>query len=423
MKRVKRRNRIYRKNHSMLWNSIVLFIIWMLFFLNRDFVINCDLRLHYEFALQLPTVLKIGLKEFEQKVKYAHILSYPGWHIFFLLVYKSFSVLSGRFGLTVNTENLSILSQAVVNSVLLLLTFWIIFYVNKIFYKMEKKWAQIFAVGIMFVGPIYLPLVHKTYYIGQFTANPWHNPTSFAVRPIAVATFFLYCWIWNQHNDVIKRINRRKENLLLLVFSLSLLISGYLKPSFYQIFVPALFAFCVIDVLRTKFKSFVFCMKTAMAVLPVCVMALLQYLTSFITVGNKVILSPFKVWSYFTPNIVGSFVISMAFPIASYLFCRYSEKRTQHDSTFLLSILLFGSAVSQFVLFSFEEGWTAGDFVWGVYLATLIVFIVESNNVKKFIQKEGMNIKSALVAFLLSLHVLCGVGYFCACYILDAFYI
>lgn len=420
MKRVKQRNKIAP---SMWWSSIVLFVIWMLFFLNKDFVLNSDLRLHYEFALQLPSVLRIGLKAFEQQVKYARAISYPAWHIFFLIVYEIFSIISDRLGFTDNVETLSLLSQAVVNSALLLFCFWIIFYVYKRYYKMEKKWAQIFAVAIMFVGPIYFPLVHKSYYIGQFTANPWHNPTSFAVKPIAVVTFFLYCWIYNQHNKVIKK-DKRMENLSLSIFSLCLFVSGYLKPNFYQVFVPALFAFCVIDVFRTKFKSFIFCLKTGIAVLPVCIMALLQYMISFTAVGNKVMLRPFQVWSHFTPNILGSFIISMAFPIASYSLGGRLKKRAKEDAAFPLSILFFLSAVSQFILFSFEEGWTSGDFVWGVYLATLIIFIVESsNNIKKCIRKEDVNIKTAIVFILFGLHVLCGIGYFCACYIFDSFYI
>lgn len=414
-----------RKKREIIFGVILtgLFFLWMIFFLNKEFVYNCDLRLHYEFALQLPSIFEMGIGRFEEEVKYAHILSYPGWHLLFLLFYNILSNICGLLGIAANTGTLSVISQAILNSLVLILTFYAVVCVYRRYYKVAEKWAWTFGVIIMFVGPLYLHIVNPSYYIGQFTANPWHNPTTFIVKPITIGVFFLYCWIWKKHNSTSTIEVKKQENKLLIIFGLCLLISGYFKPSFYQSFVPALFVFCVIDVFRTKFKNFIFCLKTGIAVFPVCLIALIQYLTSFTAVGNRVILKPFEVWEYFTPHIVGSFMLSMAFPILSFFLCRRAEKKEKFEPSFLLGILFFLSALTQFILFSFEEGWAFGDFVWGVYLATLIVFIIGVNNLYHYMCEKGIDVKGIIATAFLGLHLICGLGYFCACYVLDSFYI
>ena len=406
--------------------SIGLFIIWLIFFLNEEFVLSNDLILHSEFALKLPDLPEMGIQNFSQKVKYSHILSYPGWHILFLGIFSICERVSEFLDISTGKEALSVVAQAIENAALLVLTFRIIVSVNGRYYGLDKKWSDIFGVIVMFVGPLYIPIVNRRYYIGQFTANPWHNPTTFAIKPLAVGTFFLYCWIWKRHRrflntDRLGKKERKKENISLCGFSLCLLIGAYLKPNFYQVFVPALFCFCVIDVIRSRFRSLFFCIKTGFSVMPVCAMALAQYLTSFTASDNKVVFRPFEVWGSFTGNMAGSLLVSIAFPVEAYLLCSVPEKKSE-DPALLLSILVFVSGISQFILFSFEEGGGAGDFVWGVYLAVLFLFIVGCNRVFKYIRvKKRLDWKGMIAVLLLSLHFLCGVGYFLGCFLCNSF--
>lgn len=388
---------------------LILMVVWIVFYLNKTYVLSCDLRLHYEVALKLHLILEGGMQLFKDSTKYVQIIGYPGWHIIFLII----NYLCRYLPLEISEDMLPIVAQAIENSVVLVITFRLIKLVYQRYFKINELWSNIFSIMMMFVGPLYLPIVNIKYYLGQFTANPWHNPTTIIVKPFAIGAFFLYCYIYDNRNNA-----KNRTNILLVCFSALLVIGGIMKPSFYETFVPALFVFCVVDVIITRFKSLWFCIKTGFAVIPVCILALVQCALTFTKEGiGGIILAPFAEWSNFTNNYVGSFLISFAFPIA--VFCIVGFKKYIKKSYVLLSILLLCSSLSQFIVFGFENGGGAGDFIWGVYLAVAILFIVCSYMLWEY-GKDKRDTKYYVTALIFGLHFLCGVGYFVACYIIGS---
>ena len=326
---------------------VLLMVIFLLFFLNRDFISSSDMDEHYKFALKLHLLFDVGIDRFREEVQYAHIISYPAWHLFFLLIYYIVDKVGQLFRYNADGENLAIVSQAIENTILVLTSYEIVVLCYEKYYRLKKTIAIILGVVITFVGPIYLPLISRKYYLGQFTANPWHNPTIFMARPIAIFCFFLYCYLYNQRTE---GITKKKENSMFISFSVGLLVSAFCKPSFYQALLPALFVFCIIDMLVTKFKYIEFSIKTAIAVLPVCVLAIVQYLTSFGDGYNTIKFAPFEVWNIFSENKIGALLISMAFPIIVFVECK-GKIFSFPDG--LLGGLLFLSSVGKFVYFSF----------------------------------------------------------------------
>ena len=395
----------------MFFVMLMLFFIFLIFYLNKQFISNSDIDEHFRFALDLRLLPTMGIQQFSQEISFAHILSYPGWHLLFLTIYFLIEKLHMLFGYSVDVQNVAMWAQAIENALLLVITFAIIVECFAKYYGLSGKAALILGTIDMFIGPIYIPGISKDYYLGQFTANPWHNPTTLIVKPVALMCFFIFCYLYNNRDS----IPVKKQNKLCVCLAFGLMLSAWLKPSFYQAFVPALFIFCVIDVLSTKFASFKFCVKIGFGVLPVCLLALLQYIISFKANRNGIIWSPWTVWNFYSTNKGMSLLVSLAFPMIVMLFNGFKVIK---NADILLSLCFLMSSVLQFICLGFTVGGLTGDFLWAVYLSVLMLFIPSENIM---LQMKQHKIKFSVCSIILLLHFLCGLGYFIGSYMEGTF--
>lgn len=391
--------------------AFFLVCLWFAFFMNIHFALDIsDMVPHYTFAIRLRTISSIGLKSFIAEDPMSHAISYPAWHILFLgirkIVYElcSLFLVPEDYGETVN-----IIAQAIENALLLTITFLIVL---REFGK--RNISIILAVCMMFIGPLFVPFINSHYYLGQLTANPWHNPTSFMIKPISVLIFFLYIKMV-ESREVLqgKGKNGFNESHYFIIFSGLLVISAFCKPNFYQVFLPALIVFCIIDLVMTKGKSFLFCVKTAVSVLPVCICAVIQFQLSFLIRNNGqsgICFSWLEMWHKYSQNIIGSIIISILFPL---FVCYLYKKEILKDRMLLLSILLIFSAVLQFAFF-YNLNFVTGDFLWGCYLSVFLLFMVSVIKMKEYKEKYGRNILYKIGAILFLLHFITGLGYFIA---------
>lgn len=79
-----------KKGLGMRMVAILLFVIFLLFYLNETFVCdagNSDMEPHFRFALNIPLVFELGLKQFEKEIPYGIIIAYPMWHLLFDVIY------------------------------------------------------------------------------------------------------------------------------------------------------------------------------------------------------------------------------------------------------------------------------------------------------------------------------------------------
>lgn len=390
----------------------LFFALILMFFYTSDFVLNCDIKSHYDFALKLPLLFENGLEWFTENVKYAHILSYPGWHVLFLIAYLLFR--PGAVANFFSYEYCAVLASAVVNTFFSLATIYVTVLGLQRCFDMRKKIALVISSVLMFVGPLYVPILIPNYYLGQFTANPWHNPTTIAVEPFSVACFFLFCYVRKEKNG----LSEKKLHIILGELSILLVLSAFFKPSFYQSFVPAVAAYIVLDICFFKTETFKNNIKCMFALLPVSILALFQYILSFTGTSNGIVIKPFEVWLLYSKNPLVSFFCSYFFLfVAAFAF---GQEHCLQERTKISTLFVF-SSVSQFVLFSFEKGVGAADFLWGVYLASYCAFLVAMVSLAEWIENKGFNTRAKITTVALLCHFISGLGYFIAIFLVGSY--
>lgn len=263
---------------------------------------------------------------------------------------------------------------------------------------------------LLIMGPLSVPALTDNYYLGQFNPNVWHNPTTIAVKGITLVVFFIYV-------EIIEENNRSKKQELLLYFMATVLLfaSAFFKPSFYQMFVPALFVYCVIELIVTKGKYLKREIGIGFTVLPVTILAVAQMMTSFGGEGDGIGIQFMYVWHCFARHPFGSLLISIPFPLLVYI---GQWKNIWKEKKMTLAVLAFMSAVGQFAFLYTKNTPLSGDFIWGAYLAVgilnLVAVLALCKNVK---EKNKITIYHILCIAVFLLQVYYGMRYIMAIYL------
>jgi hypothetical protein len=295
---------------------------------------------------------------------------------------------------------------------------WIILFLLKD--KVSVKMANIIVLQFTFVSALYVPWFNKNVYLGQGSINVWHNPTYIAVKPFALLAFFVFfASFYARENDTLTIFSYKfpKQNSLIGILSLILLCSVLAKPSFIQVFLPAVGIFLLIELIKSKRKLLTFCLKIAAAFIPTIIILFLQIGTIWSQRsigGNQIGLSNFEVWSSYSPNIPFSILLLLCFPICVFLIngkTAYSNK----PMLFSMIITIVGIIEFGFLKETGDRIWH-GNFGWGYSLSALIFWyaaIIQFLDLyyeRRQEVKQRILIKIGFVIFFL--HFLCGVYYF-----------
>jgi len=249
---------------------------------------------------------------------------------------------------------------------------------KKIKQEVVKTFAPVLATVMIFVGPLYIPAVNTLYYLGQLFSGVWHNPTSQPLKVFVIINFFLFIYMLENREQLGQqsasrpRIKLKKLDLYFILFSLLLLLSGVFKSNLNTFFIPSLFIYCCIDVITTRFKSFWFCFKTGLAVIPSCILILIQSTILEELATTTVIFAPMLVWNHFSPYPFLSIIISLPFPIFT---CIIGFKKIIANKMMLLSAIMLVVSILIFILFAFDPGTFYPDFGWGMMVCTLLIFV------------------------------------------------
>lgn len=178
------------------------------------------------------------------------------------------------------------------------------------------------------VMPLYVPWFNPYQYEGQFSINPIHNPTHIAVKPFGVICFMLAVdLILIYMGD--KQIyfgKIKKTRWLYILFSISLFLSVFAKPTFMYMLLPAGVVYLLIDlgiaIVRKDGswkKVWGFMWRIACASVPAVLYLLLEYAAFYFWGGTdedaSVAIYPFlTVWHLFSPDVPRSLRLAMAFP-------------------------------------------------------------------------------------------------------------
>lgn len=215
---------------------------------------------------------------------------------------------------------------AYANTVFSLLCAVSIYAVIGVFSKASRTERALATLFMMFFGPLYFAGLNGTnYYLGTQSFNTWHNPTNNSVKFISVLIFYLFAVVFRMDEAEKMPIFGRMVGKRALDVAVSVLtcVSVWLKPSFFQVFAPALAVYFVTDFIQTR-RSFKRYIREAAVFVPPAFLILYQMKTLFFSgaPSGGVEIAFLDVWSHWSPHILLSILAVTAFPILVSVFCR-----------------------------------------------------------------------------------------------------
>lgn len=311
------------------------------------------------------------------------------WH---LLVY-AISSLTG----------ISLIRGAIVTTGLCITLLALVKYYCFLSFLKEKNYsvAVLFLLTVisMIAMPIYIPWFNKNLYLGQGGSGIWHSPTLLLLKPIAFLSLLLTMQFLDQE--------KMKTMFLALFF---LILSIFAKPNFILIFIPSLISYLFMMRKNYNFDRKIVLFLVSSIVLSFCILAVQYYITysakTNIQELSHIVVSPGSVWKFYSPSIMVSILITLAFPI----FVLIGSKE---QSKFLIfSWLLVFFALFQAYVFAEALGSGQikmdGNFFWGYNCAIDFVFVFSMIHYLKFYQHYKLTFLGNL---LLTLQGISGIIY------------
>lgn len=268
-------------------------------------------------------------------------------------------------------------------------------------------------------------------YLGMYSMNPIHNPTYICMKGFSLLCFCLVCDIWGkQKDDNYRGIFFRVENGLkryYIYLTVLLLLSVIAKPTFAEMFIPAVAFLMLGELIRRLVKKdgsapryFRQCLITLCCAVPALLYILLQVLAYFIwggsyggDSGSLIFTKWFEVWQLYSQNIVLSIGLGMAFPLFLLLingkYFIKSDMGRLALTGYLVSLLEAGT------LGEAGSKLTHGNFLWPLMSGMLFLFLAAAIRLLVLERQQAdTKPRKALISaawFLFCLHVACGVGY------------
>ena len=291
--------------------------------------------------------------------------------------------------------------------------------------RLSVAGAALFAMLLILSSAVYIRSFNETPYLGQGSPNPWHNPTTIMVRPIALLIFVL---VMGECVRVQKSGFARGQGLRIwkgLLLAVLLLLSNLSKPSFVQIFYPAIFLLMFLWLFVYRGKNFPLGLQLLVCCLPSVALMGMQFVAAFYGSTNSdsagVIFAPFKVAGLYTDNIAFSTLLLLAFPLLVSL-CGIVRRTFDWIDFFAWLMLLVGMA-EKFLLAEDGSRLWHGNFNWGYILGAYLLWFVSIRDYASWFisirgsgsstgfKKAASVLTFALTGLLLLAHFLSGIYY------------
>lgn len=290
--------------------------------------------------------------------------------------------------------------------------------------------ASVLAVSLFFISMlfppkgIYLPGIRFTY-LGVFTANPYHNATYVAARPLAILAFIWFVRLLPIYGSGLrKKVDETDDNAAKLsdyiLFSIFLLLATMTKPSFTLVLVGAAGLIMLFRLFRAGFRNFIPTIQLGLCFVPTFAALLYQYSGVFVAkegAEGGIGFTFGEVWGYYCDNIPLAIGLAIGFPL---LVLVLNFKELKSNTLFRFSWQLY---LMSFVMafFLYEKGFRKPDFnfSWGYmygiffcHLAALTVLLkttLKSGSGQKVLRNR-LFLGAQWLAYLW--HVACGIYYF-----------
>lgn len=255
--------------------------------------------------------------------------------------------------------------------------------------------------GLLLLTALYMPWFNKEVYLGQSSPTIWHNPTNMAVKPVSLIAFLYFLKLYPQ---------KKEEKWFDFVgFAAILLLSCFVKPSFMQGFLPAVVLFLLLELIRTKGKSFWLSLKLGLAFLPSGVYFLVQFFSVFGEGTDRGIgLQPFVVMKLDTAHPLISILQAVAFPL--FVLCILGWRQIWKDKPLLFSLIFYLTSLLEFILLIEVNEPASGNFEWGLQLAMFTFFVMTA--VRFYQQRDKKQWVRLVGNALLLYHIGSGLYYY-----------
>ena len=280
-------------------------------------------------------------------------------------------------------------------------------------------------IGItgIFLAQLYIPVFFPHYYVHETVlTQPWHNTTFMVMKLFAYLTLALYFYIYKSYESKVKLV-------YYILFIIALTITNFSKPNFLLGFAPAMLIFLIIDFIRARAKNILSVIKFGMCV--IFSLPIVAYQASLVyDDGSSIIISFEEFVSLVkSPEYLLILAANLLFPfvITIVLIVAYKRKK---DSLYVRLNSLFQAWTMFFIsyaekLFMLETGERAhhGNYAWGVYFFTGLLFIV---SLVELIKAKKLNVIKSRIVYVISLviylpFVISGIAYY-VCHILTGVY-
>lgn len=287
------------------------------------------------------------------------------------------------------------------------LTGMVVFYAASLLLGPRRRILHVVVVGVilLFVTAIYLPVFNSEVLLGQGSPTIWHNPTYNAVKPVALISVLVLF-------DVLRsRTASTGKCIALAVLSV---VGLALKPSLFQVFLPSVCLYALIDYILNR--DFAFVRNLVLTFVPSLAYVAVQFYIMLCTSaggGDGIGFTFFGVWAAVSPDVFISALLLLAFPLFALVALRKELFARTSPYWFIVIFLAMGFLQYSFLM---ENGprMLHGNFGWGFFLALFIswVFLLSLFVKKAFVEKDLAPLYTTIGTVLVALHFLSGLYYY-----------
>lgn len=309
-------------------------------------------------------------------------------------------------------------SACLVTSVVYTSYYWIACAILEREVNLPEGAAPAACLILCVVSSIAAPWYSHKIYLSSDSPNPWHSPTQIMAKLFALLLFTMTANLYNrlrqEDGDWSTAVYRSKGEAA--AYTLLITFSVYAKPCLFQVIVPGLGILMVIDLMRSRGKSFLFSLKMAAAFVPGAVLTAMMFVSAFLQGDgeNGVAIEPLVAWSRYCPSIPFSLLLLLAFPLFVFIMDRRNYLESA-ENPLAVSMLCVG-IVMRALLIETGERRAHGNFSWGFNLAVALIWFVAIKRFCRMISGEDLSegehsISAAGGCSLLTLHAISGMIY------------
>ncbi len=266
--------------------------------------------------------------------------------------------------------------------------------------------AWLVAIASILVMPLINPAQPHNIYLGQLTANVWHNSTNILAAPFVIALFAA----------AVVFLRRASHGSATVVSALAV-ASVLAKPNFALAFLPALGVAALVCLAQQGVAPARRAGMLAVILAPVTVLLAIQYVLVFAMEdvrSTTLEVQPFAIWSLHSGNIPLSLLLSLAGPAVALLAMDRAQRRSL---PVVLAWAVVAVAIIQLSLFAEVEATgelaSSANWFWGGYLAVLVLFVVSLIEVARaaLARPQTRRVAVVVAVVVMGLHVISGVVY------------